>query len=349
MKFGITIPPERSLREYAEWARLAEEVGFERLGVTDGQSIRRELYAAMTAVALHTQRILFGPRVTNPVTRHPAVAASALATIEEMAPGRVFAAIGSGFNAVETISERPATLQQMRAYIQAIRELHTRGVTEYRGKTVKFLWARPRIPLYLAAHGPRTLQLAGEIADGVVVGTGALPEVVADSLQQIRIGAERSGRRLEDLDIWWFLVAYLGQDRASAVDRIRTSLAGLCHGLARLTTDGKFIPPELLGPVKTLYREYVSDEHVLTGARGETKRNAELVDRLGLKDYLAERFAIVGTPEECVARLRNVQALGVDKVWLSIHFPEKAEFMERWARDVAPHLAGGVAQAQKRP
>ncbi|MEK7873121.1 MAG: LLM class flavin-dependent oxidoreductase [Chloroflexota bacterium] len=336
MKFGITIPPEGSLRDYIQWARLAEESGFELLGVTDSQSIRRELYATMAAVALNTRRIRFGPRVTNPITRHPAVAASALATVEEVAPGRVMAAVGSGFSSIENLGERPASLAQLREYIETIRGLHTSGVASYRGRTVRLTWARPRIPLFLAAHGPKTLQLAGEIADGVVVGTGVLPEVVADSLARIRIGAERSGRRLEDLDIWWFVVAYIASDRATAIDRVRTSLAGLGHGLARFTTEGKFIPPELVRPIQALYQAYATEEHVVTGAIGETRHNAQLLEDLGLKDYLAERFAIAGTAEECVARLRRIREAGVNKVWISIHFPEKVEFMERWSREVMP-------------
>lgn len=347
MRFGITIPPEVPLRSYIEWAQIAEDCGFEIFGVTDSQSIRRELYMNMAGVALNTKRIRFGPRVTNPVTRHPAVTASALATADEVAPGRVLAAIGSGFAAVKNIEEPPAKLADLRDYVTAIRDLHVEGTATWRGKKLNLSWGRPRprIPLFLSAHGPKTLQLAGEVADGVVVGTGVTREVVADSLEQIRIGAKRAGRNPDDIEVWWLVMAYIAGDRKSGVERIRTSLAAMGHELARPTTEGKFIPPALIEPMKKLNASYQALQHVVTGAPGETRHNAQLLDDLGLTEYLAERYAIAGSVADCVERLKEIEGYGVDKVWLSIHFPEKAEFMRQWSRDVMARFDSGAGQA----
>ncbi len=341
MRFGITIPPEVALPGYIAWAQVAEECGFELFGVTDSQSIRRELYVNLAGVALNTRRMRIGPRVTNPVTRHPAVTASALATAEEAAPGRVLAAIGSGFAAIRNIDEPPAKLADLRDYLLAVRELHTKGRAVWRGKALNLTWVRPglKIPLFLSAHGPKTLQLAGEIADGVVVGTGVTREVVADTLAQVRIGAERAGRRMEDIEVWWLVMAYIAEDRATAVDRIRTSLAAMGHELARPTTDGKFIPAHLIEPMKQLNASYQAQQHVVTGAKGETRHNARLLDELGLTQYLADRYAIAGSAADCVERLREIEGWGVNRVWLSIHFPEKDEFMRAWSRDVMARFA----------
>src|SRR5215470_4937247 len=115
--------PTASPRETVEWARTAEACGFELLGVSDSQSICRDVYMTLALCAVNTERIRFGPRVITPVTRHPAVAASAAATLEELAPARTLVAIGSGDSAAFNIGLRPATLAELREYTETIRSL----------------------------------------------------------------------------------------------------------------------------------------------------------------------------------------------------------------------------------
>src|SRR5256885_16949069 len=113
-------------------ARLAEDVGFSLVGVADSQSVFREMYATMALCAQATRRVRIGPSVTNPITRHPAVAASGIATIDEIAPGRAFFGIGSGESAILNLAERPATLADMPAYFEAGRRPHGKGEVEGR-------------------------------------------------------------------------------------------------------------------------------------------------------------------------------------------------------------------------
>ena len=130
--------------------------------------------------ATATERIRLGSRVITPLTRHPAVAASAAATLEELAPGRTLIGIGSGDSAAYNLGLRPASLAELRAYALTIRELLTTGVASYHDTPARLTWTRAKIPVYLAASGPKTLRLAGEIADGVVIRTGILPEIVRE-------------------------------------------------------------------------------------------------------------------------------------------------------------------------
>src|SRR5215470_12317743 len=124
-----TAPP----RETVEWARTAEACGFELLGVSDSQSICREVYMTLALCAVNTERIRFGPRVITPITRHPAVAASAAATREELAPGRTVLAIGSGDSAAFNVGLRPASLAELSAYAETIRALLATGHAIYHG------------------------------------------------------------------------------------------------------------------------------------------------------------------------------------------------------------------------
>ena len=99
MKFGVTMFPN-NLEDVASQARLAEEMGFDYVGIADSQSLARELYVTLSVVAMSTERVMLGPTVSNPRTRHPAVASSAIASVNELSGGRAFLGIGSGDSAV---------------------------------------------------------------------------------------------------------------------------------------------------------------------------------------------------------------------------------------------------------
>lgn len=330
IRFGINFLPNHALQA-VDWVKVAEETGFDIAGIADSQSLYRDAYVCEGLVAVNTKTIRFGSRVINPLTRHPAVAASAAATIEELAPGRTMIGIGTGDSAVDNIGLRPATHAQLTAYVNAIRELLANGQTTYYGAPCRLTWFRGRIPIYLAASGPKTLQLAGEIADGVVINTGLLPEIIRDSIEQVKIGCARAGRRVDDVDMWWLPLTNVRADKAQAVDEIAMTLASAGSHLSRFTVKGKHIPEHLLDKVKMLGERYNSDQHDKPNSA-----NRELIKELGLLDYLAERFSIAGPPQDCIKKLEAAIEAGARQFWMSIHFDDKARFMRDWARDVMP-------------
>jgi 5,10-methylenetetrahydromethanopterin reductase len=330
IRFGVNFLPNQA-RESLEWVRVAEETGFAIAGIADSQSLYRDVYVVEALVAASTRTIRFGSRVINPMTRHPAVAASAAATIEELAPGRTMIGVGTGDSSVDNIGVRPAKHAELRAYVKTIRELLQTGESIYNGAPCKLTWFRGRIPIYLAASGPKTLQLAGEIADGVVINTGLTSEIVRDSIAQVKIGCERAGRNLDDVDMWWLPLTNVGADYAKAIDEIAMTLASAGSHLSRFTTEGKHIPRHLMEKVKMLGARYNSAQHDKPDSS-----NRELIKELGLLDYLAERFAIAGTPQDCIDKLKAASDAGARQFWMSIHFDDKARFMREWARDVMP-------------
>ena len=331
VEFGINFMPTAPAREVAEWARGVERHGYAILGISDSQSICRDVYVTLGLCAAATERIRLGSRVITPVTRHPAVAASAAATLEEIAPGRTMVAIGSGDSAAYNIGLKPVPLAELRAYTLAIRELLTTGRTDYHGATARFTWSRARVPLFLAASGPKTLRLAGQIADGVVVRTGILPEIVRDSIAQVRQGAIEAGRDPDAVEMWWWPDANIAASRREAVGEIRMSLASAGNHLTRFTSEGKHIPPELLGKVKALGERYTFADHVAPGSG-----NGRLIEELGLIDYLADRFAFAGTAAECIKKIERAVDAGARRFWISIHFDDKFRFMKDWAEQVMP-------------
>jgi 5,10-methylenetetrahydromethanopterin reductase len=331
VKFGINFMPTAAPPEVVGWAQEVERLGYEILGISDSQSICRDIYVTLTLCATNTERIRFGSRVITPVTRHPAVAAAAAGTLEELAPGRTLIGIGSGDSAAYNIGLKAASLAELREYAVTIRELLTTGTAVYHGKAARLTWTRAKIPIYLAASGPKTLRLAGQIADGVVIRTGLLPEIVRDSIDQVRAGALGAGRDPEAIDMWWWPDVNVAGSYREAVEEITMSLAAAGNHLTRVTTEGKHIPPELLPKVRELGERYTFADHVMPGSA-----NGRLIQELGLVDYLAERFAAVGTPEDCVRKLERAAEAGARQFWMSVHFDDKFRFMRDWASKVMP-------------
>jgi 5,10-methylenetetrahydromethanopterin reductase len=331
VRFGINYMPTGPVAEVVSWARLVEELGYEILGISDSQSICRDVYMTLALCAVNTERIRFGPRVITPVTRHPAVAASAAATLEELAPGRTLVAIGSGDSAAFNIGLRPASLGELREYTETIRSLLTMGSATYHGAKATLTWKRARVPLYLAASGPKTLRLAGQIADGVVIRTGIAPDIVRDSIAQVESGAREASRDASTIDMWWWPDVNVAASYREAVDEIKMSLASAGNHLSRFTTEGKHIPPDRLEKVKLLGRRYAFSTHTLPGSP-----NVSLIEELGLVDYLADRFAAVGTPKDCIAKIEAAVDAGARQFWMSVHFDDKERFLRDWAARVAP-------------
>ena len=325
VRFGVNYlpgPAEDTLR----WARAAEDAGFDIVGIADSQSVYRDVYMCLALCAAGTRRVRLGPRVINPLTRHPAVAAGAAATLAEMAPGRTMLGIGTGDSAVLNLGLTPSTRARLRAYVATVRELLETGHSAWDGRPCRMTWGGGRrIPIYLAASGPRMLRLAGEIGDGVIINTGLTPDIVRDSIAEIRAGAESAGRRLEEVDCWWLPVANVRGDRGAAIDEVAMTLASAGSHLSRFTTEGKHIPRELHAAVVALGDRYRPEEHSKPDSS-----NRDLVRELGLLGYLAKRFAIAGTVDECVAKIGAAAEAGARQFWMSIHFDDKERFLNDW-------------------
>ena len=232
LRFGISFAPNHP-KEVAEWCRVSEDCGFERVGLVDSQSIYRELYVSCTAGLQASKSITIGPRVTNALTRHPTVTASAMATMAELAPGRVFAGIGTGDSALINIGMRPIKLKALGEFVSCLRALMRGERVLYQGSELQLTWSKADLPIYVSAHGPKTLEFSGQHADGIVYGDGVGKEIVEDALSSVASGAVIAGRSIEDVDIWWGLCGNVGNSREEAMTQIKMLLAAKANHLAR--------------------------------------------------------------------------------------------------------------------
>jgi 5,10-methylenetetrahydromethanopterin reductase len=335
LSFGISFAPNHP-KDVAEWCRVSEDCGFERVGLVDSQSIYRELYVSCTTGLQASKSITIGPRVTNALTRHPTVTASAMATMAELAPGRVFAGIGTGDSALINIGMRPIKLKALGEFVSCLRALMRGERVLYQGSELQLSWSKAEIPIYVSAHGPKTLEFSGQHADGIVYGDGVGKEIVKDALSSVASGAAKAGRSVEDVDIWWGLCGNVGNSTAEAMTQIKMLLAAKANHLARFPDQNKHVPPEFREVLERIHKGYSYLEHQKPG---ENTTNARLVSESGLESYLAGRYAIVGTPEDCLMRLRELEEMGVRKIWLNVHFEDKIGFMKKWSREVMAKIS----------
>ena len=333
-RLGLLCLP-RSVTDAVADARLAEEVGFTLVGVADSQSVFRELYATLALCAQATRRVRLGPSVTNPVTRHPAVAASAIATVDEIAEGRAFFGLGSGDSAILNLAERPATLADLRDYVETVRALLTKGEATWRGRAARLTWARRALPIYLSAEGPRTLELAGEVADGVIVNVGLEPGLIRDAVARVHAGARRAGRDPATIDLWTLVRANVTDDAAAGVNEIKMELASNAHHVFRFTLEGKHVPDDLADAIRRVQRGYQPAAHEALGP----SPNAALLDaEPALRAYLADRFAAVGPAAACAEKLAAVVEAGIDGLLVTGFVADRPRLIRALGEHVLPHL-----------
>jgi 5,10-methylenetetrahydromethanopterin reductase len=292
-----------------------ERAGFDGAGILDSQLLCRDVFVTMTAAVLQTSRMTLFPAVTNPFTRHATVLAGAIQSVEELAPGRIQCVIGTGYTSASTIGRKPATLAEMRATITTMQDLLARKSVDFHGTPGRLGFAAGRkIPVLMAASGPRAIELAGEIADGVLLLVGFAPGIVAAALERLEQGARRSGRRLEDLEIIWAVRTGTASTTAEAQRQARPIAVhwGIMRWGAHWLQDAglRFPTFEIPQAVWDIYPDLSHaanwEEAIAATAFVPDEVIGGLCDALGL----------IGTPEHCAQRILEMTRVGVTKLYL---------------------------------
>ena len=318
-------------------AGLAERAGFEMLGIVDSQSVSADVYVALAVAAQSTSRIRLGPAVTNPITRHPVVTANAVATLDRLSGGRAFMGLGAGDSAVFTLGLRPARLAALERTALELQALTAGRRVVRDGRPVQIKGVARRVPLYLAADGLRAHRLAGRVADGAFIGSGIGAPEVATSRAEIAAGARDAGRGPEAIDTWWLVKANVADARETAIEEIKGTLVSSGNRVFRATPP----PAALLAAVEEIHRGYDPLAHAALDAGA----NGRLSDRAEMTSYLAERFAIAGTPDDCVAQVERAWQAGADQLLLTAITPDPRRFIERWSAEVMPRCLTAAGRA----
>lgn len=306
---GLSVYPTAPAAELRALAHRAEALGYEHLWFGDSQNLWREAYLTMGAAAVGTSRIVFGTGVTNGVTRHRSVLASSWATLHELTNGRVAAGFGVGDSALRTMGHRPMRVAELEALITDLRTLWSCGeVKEDGGDTpyrLSYVEEPLTVPAYVAASGPRLLELAGRVADGVILLVGTDPAMVRAALTEVDAGAQAVGRSRADLHVILWAPVAIEDDAAIALDQVRAHVARtvLRPIDVELTADEQ-------AAVERIREQYDYYAHMVPGSP-----HAQLVT-----DDLVRRFALAGTTEECRAQANALAEAGVDQLAM-VPFP----------------------------
>ncbi len=338
MEFGIAVLGDHPPARITELARLAEELGLDQVWVND-ERFFRDVFVNLTLVACHTRRITIGCMVTDPYVRHPALTAAAAASVDELSGGRVILGMGAGMSGFREMGiERVRPARAIREAVQLINRL-TRGerdvtlegeLIRFRGGHLGFTPLRP-VPVYVAGRGPKVLEAAGEVADGVVIGSFASERGITWALDHVARGARRAGRRLEDLARVSWLYTSIAADGRQARELVRKGVAVAMWGSREILGEiGVSLPPAVL--------RFMEERHY----RFEPALLAELA-RL-LPEELLDAFSVAGTAEEVAAKLVRIGRLGIGQaaLWL---FPPGGDDLETVLRPLAADVIPRVRAA----
>jgi 5,10-methylenetetrahydromethanopterin reductase len=216
LQVSIRVPLGRPLPELADFALSCEDAGLSGVGVPDHHHTGRDAYLALAAMAQATSRVTVFPATSNVVTRHPLVLASLVNSLDELAPGRVMLTVAPGFLSVEKAGQPRARRQRLGETVLALRGLLEEGKATFDGHDLQ-LDNRPRggSRVLLLASGPKLLELAGEVADGVMMLVGLDPRGVEAARQHVRRGAERAGRDVGSLEEILIVPVGVGEERSA--------------------------------------------------------------------------------------------------------------------------------------
>lgn len=302
MAFGVcdiaVDPPD----QFIELVRYMEGLGYEYLWIVDGMLHSRDSFAYLGVATQHSRRLKLGTNVVNPLSRHPATNLVGITTIDDFSGGRTAYGIGLGSDYwLKEMGYEPATRQLIADMVRETRRLLAGETVTFRGKRFALTDARLRyyslkrqIPIYIAATGPKMLELGGEVGDGVFVHVGSHPKTVAFAQERVQVGAERGGRDPRKTDVSLFLFCSMGPDRAECLDDCRMAIALI---VSRFPGYG-----EIMGYDPAKVAE-IRETWVRTSS-------AATAGRL-VPDAWVEELALVGSPAEVIRQIEGLAAIGV--------------------------------------
>ena len=315
-----------SVEAIEQQAERAEAAGFDGLFYSDSQNIRLECWVALAVAAKVTSRLKLGTFVTNPVTRHPAVTASAAATLQAVSGGRVVLGVGRGDSALAYLGYGPVPLARFGRYLERVQaylrgeevpfdpddapglpELDSLGYAKVPAAS-KIRWlpgSQPKVPVDVAGSGPKVIALAARLADGVTFAVGADVQRLTSMLDIARSARQPAGLGMESFSTAALLNVVVHPDR----DVAREMIAGAVASMGRwsvMQSRGTASVPDAQARAEFLAARasYDMTRHMESGTSHAAAVTPELIDR----------FGIAGPPEYCIERIREVQKLGFDRL-----------------------------------
>jgi 5,10-methylenetetrahydromethanopterin reductase len=327
--FGIEFVPMELFWKTTYYTMQAEKLGYDSIWITDHFN-NRNVYVSLAFIANYTDVIKLGPGVTNPYLIHPVITAQSVASLNEVAPGRVICGIGAGDKTTLEMlgTSMKSPLRAMRESVELIRKQISREKGSFEGKMFKAMpgsrfnfKTRADIPIYIGAQGPKMLQLAGEIGDGALI-NASHPDDINRAVGLISKGAKKAGKTMNDVDVAAYTSFSVSDNKKSAMKSVVPVVAYIVAGSPPFILEKHGIPVEKADAIKSdlANRNW-------GGAFGRVE--PEMIDA----------FSICGDPDQCIEKIDELFKSGVN------HFisgsplgPNKKESINLFGHEVMPHF-----------
>src|SRR5712692_1246938 len=331
LSFGVTVLPDPPYQRMIELMTLAERHGFEYAWTYDSHILWEESYATLPLAAAQTSKIKLGHFVTNPGIRDPTITASWYATMQDISDGRMVMGIGRGDSSRRVVGLKPVKVADFEDRCKMIKELMNGRAVDWNEKELELKWVRdelPEIPMWIAGYGPKALAVAGRVADGVIIQL-ADPEIITWIMDTARKAASEAGRDPAALKCIVGAPSHVTDDLPDARDQVRWFPAMVSNHvmdlIERYGTDGSTVPTALTDYVqaRTFY-DY--DDHSRVGAR-----HGEFVT-----DEICDRFCVLGTPEQAIAKLKELESVGVDQFNIYLMTEGQEAVLSSYGAEIIP-------------
>jgi len=316
MRFGITIKPDMPVERIIALTRQAEASGFQYGWIFDSHVLWLEPYPVLTLMASNTKNMRLGPCVTNPATRDITVTASLFATLNLISNGRMQLGIGRGDSSRRVLGKKPVGAGDLERAVKAFRELTAGHEIDYEGQPTRLSWAKESSPVWIAGYGPKVLDLAGRVADGVI-------------LHFVKKGAEQAGRDWRKIEVMAAAPVWMSDDLKLARERVRWFPALVSNHVVDLISRYK---PEELPPALTSFVRnrggYDYQHHCEVDSS-----NANFVS-----DDVVDRFCLVGPAEAHREKLRKLASVGVTQFNVYLMCGDEEDTLEQYKKEILPAL-----------
>ena len=336
-------------------AVLAEQLGYSHVWVADSQMIWSDCYAVMALIADRTSRIRIGTGVAVAGTRPAAVTAAAHATINRIAPGRVFCGVGTGNTAMRIMGHKPIGLAEFDDYLRTLRllldgqeaDVHWRGAvapTRHLMPDHGFVAFSPRMPMYVSAFGPKSMQIAARRGDGIVM---SIPPV-ASAMEAVWARLEAGGTQIDRSNYFACslnTIVVLDEGEAHDSSRVKEeagafAIVALHYAYEQWRQYGRRPGPQ--------YGEFWADYVAMIEEIPEERRHLRIhaghncwvtpEEERFLTKELIEATCLVGTPVEIADRLKALHAVGLDQMMILPPLAAKEKVLRDVAEKVFPRL-----------
>ncbi|MCX6535944.1 MAG: TIGR03842 family LLM class F420-dependent oxidoreductase [Actinobacteria bacterium] len=338
MDIGIVLQTTPPASQVIDLAVRADAQGFSHVWTFDSHILWEEPFVIYSQILAKTNNVIVGPMVTNPATRDWTVTASLFATLNEMYGNRTVCGIGRGDSAVRVTNGKPTTLATLRESIDVIRELSNGREIDYNGSKIKFEWAsKSKCEVWVAAYGPKALQLTGEVGDGFILQLADI-DIAAWTIDAVRKAARDAGRDPKSVKICVAAPAYVGDDMAHMREQCRWFGGMVGNHVADIVSrygDSSAVPAALTDYIKGR-QGYDYKQH---GQAGNTHTTF-------VPDAIVDRFCILGKVDEHMKRLNELQEIGVDQFSIYLQHDGKQETLDAYGKYILPEIAAR-SQASK--